>query len=427
LTDDISLWRDYNSETQGGALQLVSSDNGALKAELWNSTSGWKTINSPLISADYSNWYRWELQIKGENTYNVHIKIAEYNQEQEIIDAYRVKGIDSGNFDWTAVTFDYTPENPETKYIQLQVWHGHETLQPLPNTIWIDNVKVYDLKKFVEPLSLEIPFTVAETGEYVFLTRLFQNQQGGKIQFQLSNENYTINTKDQLNKFAWVQIDTLHLQQGQHKMTLTNLEGFNAINLFALVPKQQYLEAQSQLMETLQNKRLIYVLEAENDFYHVNAVASNKYGGDASNGAVLELPSESEVWNELEILKAGNYTFAIRGKGDLIVTIDGKTYQTSSSTLDMIYVGPIALKTGTHKLAITYPTTYYAKWTFEDGEPLEWTGNSPQVQTLTIDENLDETAYEERCSLKVELTASTSGWKTINSPLIPVNPEIEYS
>ena len=71
------------------------------------------------------------------------MKIIEYNQDKKIIGTKHVKSVGSGSFDWQTITIDYAPENPETKYIQLQIWHGHETTQPLPNIIWIDNVKVY--------------------------------------------------------------------------------------------------------------------------------------------------------------------------------------------------------------------------------------------------------------------------------------------
>ena len=422
-TNDTYQWQNYTRETQDDALNIVSPDDGALKTELWNSTEGWKTINSPTISAEYGNWYRWDLRVKGENAQDVHVKIGEYDQEQKIINAYRVAGVASGNFDWQTITIDYTPENPDTKYIQLQVWHGHETTQPLPNTIWIDNVQIYDLQRFVEPLSIETPFTTSKANEYVLLTRLFQNQEGGEIQIQLDGKNYSVSTKDQLNKFTWQQIDTLNLQKGQHKITLINIKGFNAVNLFALVPMQQYQAAQNQLAETLQNKRLIYIFDAGNDLYHNSEVTSSKYDEDASNGIVLELSPTSEVWRELEILRPGNYTFAIRSKGNLSITIDDTTYLRHSTRLYWAYIGPITLETGTHKMKIAYPTTYYGGWTFENGEPLGWTSSHSSMQTLTIDEN----AYEGSYSLKAELNASTGGWKTISSPLIPVTPELKYS
>ena len=353
--NDLNQWKNYTHENQFGALYSITLDNNSLKAELYNSTWGWKKICSPLIPAKYGEWYRWQLQIKAENAHKVHVKIVEYNQDKKIIGAKYVKTVGSGSFDWQTITIDYTPQSPETKYIQLQIWHGHETTQPLPNIIWIDNVKIYDLKRFTEPVTLEIPFTLQETNQYIFLTRLFQNQKGGKIQIQLDNHNYTLNTKDQLNKFTWKQIDTLNLTKGSHKIILTNLEGFNAINLFALIPKQEYQNAQKQLQQTLQNKRIIYILEAETDLYHQNTTTSNKYGGEASNGQTLELNQTSKAWNTIEIIKPGNYTLAIRSQGNLTIKIDKKEYKINTTQLDWTYIGPIYLKKGNHTIEITNP------------------------------------------------------------------------
>ena len=210
-----------------------------------------------------------------------------------------------------------------------------------------------ELEENQDPVTLDASFEVPEAGEYVFLVRLFRNQEGGEIQVQIDNVNYTVSTEDQLNGFSWEQLESLFLQEGQHELTLTNIEGFNAVNLFALVPKQEYEAAQNELRATLQNKRLVYLLEGESNFYSLSAVASVKYGVDASNGAVLELNQTSKVYNEIEFLNTGNYTLAIRSKGNLHITLNEKTYSVSSETLEWTYIGPIYLEGGTYAIDIT--------------------------------------------------------------------------
>ena len=68
-----------------------------------------------------------ELQTKVENVQNIHIKIAEYDKEQKIVNARQVKNMGSGSFDWNNIAIDYNPADPETRFIQLQIWHGFET------------------------------------------------------------------------------------------------------------------------------------------------------------------------------------------------------------------------------------------------------------------------------------------------------------
>ena len=106
----------------------------------------------------------------------------------------------------------------------------------------------------------------------MLLARIFQNQQGGKIQVNLNDKKYIIDTKDQLNKFTWKEIDAVQLQEGQYELIMENLEGFNAVNLFAIITKQQFQEAQDQLGKSLDDKEIVYIMEAETDLYAENGL-----------------------------------------------------------------------------------------------------------------------------------------------------------
>ena len=348
---DVENWKDYTSENQSGSLYSINWDNEALKAELSSTSRNWKTISSPLIPAEYGGTYKLEFETKGENVQNMHIKIVEYDQEQKIVNAHPVRTVGSGSFDWNNIAIDYNPEDPETRFIQLQVWHGFETTQPLPNVIWLKNVKIYDLARFCEPVVLTQPFSVLETNEYVLLARIFQNQQGGKIQVNLNDKKYLIDTKDPINKFVWKEIDTLQLREGQCKLTIENLEGFNAVNLFTIITKQQFQEAQDQLENTLVDQRIVYILEAEKDFYVENGLRNTRKIEEASNGVVLEV-NNSKVYSQIEILNPGDYSIAIRSKGKLNIVLNKKTHDIDSSKLDWTFLPPITLDKGKYTLEI---------------------------------------------------------------------------
>ena len=325
----------------------------SLKVELYNSTWRWKKINSPLIRANYGDQYKWQFYAKAENVDRMHAKIIEYNENETVITVQRVATIGSGDFNWKKVSFNFAPTSAETAYMQLQVWHGHETTQPLLNKIWIDNVKVYDLKDYLKPNTLEMAFTTQTTGTYDLYIRYFQNKDGGKIALYLDGTQIEIiDTKDQINRFTWKKIGTYNLDRGKHTLTLENREGFNAVNLFALIPQEEVAELEETVESLIQNKRIIYILEAESDMYRENSSVSNKYGGEASNGEVLELTLLSRVWNELEILKPGNYTIVIRSKGNLDVKIDEKEYTANTTQLDWTYLGPVSLDKGKHEIFV---------------------------------------------------------------------------
>jgi hypothetical protein len=141
-TNQLDEWRNTTLDNQFGTVCKIYSENETLKFELWNSTWGWKTINSPLTTARYDAQYSFRLGIKGENAQDVHIKIFEYNKNMEIVHSEYVYYVADGTFDWKDAQINYTPKNESTTSIQLSIWNGHETNKPFPNTIWIDNVEI---------------------------------------------------------------------------------------------------------------------------------------------------------------------------------------------------------------------------------------------------------------------------------------------
>ena len=389
--------------------------NYCLKTELLNSTWGWKTINSPLILVEFGDYYKWEFYIKGENAHEVHTKLVEYDENKIRMSEHYMDNIGAGNFPWQNINFEYTPSSQNASFISLEIWHGHESNQSLPNKIWIDNIRVYNLTSYTKPNTLEMPFKLETARSYDLYIRYFQNKDGGKIALYLDrNPIEIIDTKDQINGFVWKKVGSYNIDRGKHNLTLENQEGFNAVNLFALIPEEEATKLEETVESILQNKRMIYILEAESDLYNQNTKKSNKYGGAASNGEVLELMPPSKVWKEIEILKPGNYTIVMQGNGNLNVKIDEKEYTANSIQFGWIYIGPVSLEKGKHRIEITTPVISY-QWGF-DNYTLDWTVNTPDIQTLSLDQN----SFEDNFSLKTELLNSTWGWKTINSPLIPV-------
>lgn len=141
-TNQLNEWKNTTLENQFGALCKLYLDNGALRFELWNSTWGWKTISSPLITAKYGTNYNFKLNIKGENTHKVHIKILEYDQNMKITRAEYVSNVADDTFNWKSIQINYAPKGENATFVQLSIWNGHETNKPFPNIILIDNVEI---------------------------------------------------------------------------------------------------------------------------------------------------------------------------------------------------------------------------------------------------------------------------------------------
>ncbi|WP_087036156.1 hypothetical protein [Thermococcus litoralis] len=347
---DLSAWANTD-KIQCHSVQTLSLQNGTLVIMLYNSTWGWKTIKSPLIPISSNHIYHFELKIKGHNAHRVHIKVLELDKDRNPIVTKYIKTVGDGTFDWKTISFNYQPQSEDTRYIQLQIWHGHETDKPLPNIIWIDDVEGYDITNYTKPITLDIPFKVDKTDNYRLFIRYFKNQKGGAIRVYLDGTPIYIKTKDQLNKFVWKDLGTFKLEKGKHKIVLENVRGFNAVNLFALVPKTEYQKASEEIKKLLQNKTVIYLFEAESDLYRENAETIKDL--NASNGEAVKFKDKGKAWQTVEIVKSSTYKLALKGKGIFNVSIGDYSYVLTLSDSTFSYTPEFYLQSGDYTLEIT--------------------------------------------------------------------------
>lgn len=342
-------WKAQTPEKQFKAIHEVKWKNGAIKTILWNSTWGWKVIKSPFIRVKSDHVYYFELRIKGENAHAVHVKILEFDKNKKYLTGSIVKNVGKGTFDWKEISFSYIPKDENTNYLQIQIWHGHETKQPLPNIVWVDDVKVYDITKYTKPVILEIPFEIKKSDNYKLFIRYFKNQKGGEIRVYLDEELMSIKTKDQLNKFVWEELGAFYLEKGKHKIILENVNGFNAVNLFVLIPEDEYYKAKKEAEELVKNKTIIYLFEAESDLYRSKAKIIKNI--NFSNGEALEFADKGKAWQDLEIIKSGTYRIALKGIGEFKVKIGNKTFVLNSNS-NFTYSPLFYLEKGRYHLEI---------------------------------------------------------------------------
>jgi hypothetical protein len=85
-------------------------------------------------------------------------KIIELDKNNDFLASNYIAFINDGTFDWINNTFTFEPTKKTINYIQIQIWHGHETNKPFPNTLWIDNVKIQDCSMILNTTGLDLLF-----------------------------------------------------------------------------------------------------------------------------------------------------------------------------------------------------------------------------------------------------------------------------
>jgi hypothetical protein len=142
LPVDLQEWISLSPQVQWDANVSFGLDGDALKVELWNSTYGWKVVNSPFLPAQYGDTYQVQVDIRGQNASGVHIKTVEFDAGKNYLTGTLSAGVGDGTFDWKHVVFMVEATNQSTKYLQVQIWHGEVTDKPLPNIVWIKSFKI---------------------------------------------------------------------------------------------------------------------------------------------------------------------------------------------------------------------------------------------------------------------------------------------
>ncbi len=140
-------------------------------------------------------------------------------------------------------------------------------------------------------------FTIPEDGEYEIFLRLFTNPYGGEFSAAIDdNESVILRTRSDATRFTWVKIHEGFLTEGKHSMSITNLDGLNAVNI-AYYRKTGENDIHNDAR--LDGKKIVYVFESS-DFEN-NTVSFDVYRA----GNYTMLPSGktiefSEGWHSLQ-------------------------------------------------------------------------------------------------------------------------------
>lgn len=385
--------RDPWKEDQRSGIQEVKWEDGYLVNELLVSTWGWKGVKAPPIPATYGEVYRFNIRLQADNISQLHVKIEELDSLQGSLGGKQLAGLGSGSFDWKEVVLSYAPMYAECCYLRLVIWHGHETPQPLPNILSIDYIKVYNMAKYSCLVSLDVPFTVNREDRYDLFVRCLESEKGGAIRLYLDGRPVLVTTEGELNRFIWKDLGVWNLTAGKQTITIENVQGFNAMNVLVLLPSSEYSLAEEKFKDLLNSRHIVYGLEAETDLRSSNEEYDVASWPVASNGRVLRFDEQQEAWQQLDIIKEGDYRLAVAGQGVFKVAIDDHIETISMDALQIMDLLPRHLEAGKHQLQIT---------SLADGSFLDiiWVYSAKATETLedilTIHEEAPEIIRYER-------------------------------
>jgi hypothetical protein len=304
-------------------------------------------------------------------------------------------------FDFTS---HYSPDDVWTRAGAMDPLHGefHSYLNQLGIANWDFDFGRGLVMTRAPGTILKIPFEVDSSGNYDIFIRYLKNQKGGELAIQVDDDkNKKIVRSEDIrsNNFAWEKIfPKLRLSEGHHTLSVQNVAGFNAVNIFAVIPEPKTDALFERAYDIANTTRSLFLKEAESGLYTTNKMNSNgspyndgfDYSSSiksldnpvqsvnrvtgASNGTTLLLSPGSEATTEIDILRSSNYTVALRlnscekcgpvrlaiedSYGNEIFKDNTKNIQfdNSKDQLGWLYINSIFLNPGHYKIQINSDT-----------------------------------------------------------------------
>lgn len=277
--------------------------------EKGNSHNIWEVAKSGVIKAKENNPYKFKINISGENTNRMHLKAKFYDADMhEIYNSYVVKPSDDTSFESMNFTGEcVTP--PKTKYMRLELLSYKN---PKHRIYWkVHDINIYDLCEYKIPNTFVMTKKLKKAERAKVYIRTLVSKNGGQLKVTIGNKSVSVNTVNtSQSQFKWICLGDFNLNSGKNNIKVENKDGFNAINLFSVVPESEYTKVIKKVYKKAKNCNVFSELEAENDFDYSGNIQSDRRYPKLSMGKAIT-SQNGVLKSNLDIIKDSQYSFAI--------------------------------------------------------------------------------------------------------------------
>jgi len=162
--------------------------------------------------------------------------------------------------------------------------------------------------------TLDFNFTPQTTEPYLIFSRDFHNIKGGRISIKVNNSpDKIIATKTKFeNKFIWKKVGKFNLTKNiPVKIQLNNLEGFNASNLIAVIPKSEFEKYTNIFNQKIKETSQLILLETDIEFEKLGHKQIEKNNPNYTNGRAIRLNS-GFLRTKFSVIKDGRFKIKVR-------------------------------------------------------------------------------------------------------------------
>ena len=274
----------------------------------------WQVAKAGLIDAKENNPYKFNIVISGRGTNKMHVKVRFFDKQMNDLGInYVVSSHEDVNFDSVNFKGDYVSPSGSA-YMRIELLSYQKPEQK--NYWWIHDINIYDLGEYKKPNIFTMTKNVKTDQKAKVYMRTLVSAKGGDLEVKINDEAVKINTKDNsITQFKWIDLGEYKFHSGDNEISVENKEGFNAVNLFACIPDEDFDKLSFPINSAINRSNIFAVLEAENDFNYSGNVQSERAYPKLSMGKGIS--SQSGVLERnIDIVKNSDYSFSLNINGD---------------------------------------------------------------------------------------------------------------
>lgn len=262
--------------------------------------------------------------------------------------------------------------------------------------------------------------------DYYLFVRYLKNQKGGQINIHLDNKLIqTIDTLDKnSNKFVWHKVNLVNLDKGNHTLKLENVVGFNAVNLFALIPHDEMNRLRTVVNGIIEDqKRIIYLMEAESNFYNSKGMDTDTLLLFGNNSGVTTVASNNK--NTGKDIRTFEGQFRVPENSDLVAL---QFFNKSNASIEDSFSINALKISPSHEKYNVFGLDFERKIEnipLASLRKLDWINYDKDSQTTSIETN---NPLYGNYSLKVSTEQGNKvGWNVLSTDFVPLKQGSYYA
>jgi hypothetical protein len=227
-TTNIEDWISSTPYNQSFAKCAMNENGTYLEAYMQNSTSGWITVNSPILPAANESRYTINVNFTSPNISELDFKIAEFDGNMKLVSNITLAQFGNQNDQGTfpirfSDQYTFEPHNDTTRYIQIQFWDFLNTTISSNCTLLLSEVGVHGVVYSLNTAGIESLYPV-DKGNLITPVISVKSESPTKIVVAVNSTQPFILTTTQVLDRYWVA--NVNHQQIQSIPLYLGLKGF---------------------------------------------------------------------------------------------------------------------------------------------------------------------------------------------------------